>query len=224
MLKHVITTLIILAASPSFGETPSSTKLDINPEIIQNSPVLQRWQNQVPNVLEDIKNDPSFRTRLRFGYSQFPSSGQAGGLNLGIEDVFIGKTNFVVNGNYQTTFNGKHQAYGANLQYYLRPLGSYINFAPVIGYHHLESDKYTSNGINLGAKLQLSLSRGGAADISLTQSWVAPGSTAEVGLTKLSFGYSVTRNLRISTDIEKQNARQSKDSRVGLVLEWMVGK
>jgi hypothetical protein len=224
VLKHVIPTLMMLAASPSLAETPSSTKLDINPEIIKNSPVLQRWQKQVPNVLEDIKNDPSFRTRLRFGYSQFPSSGQAGGLNLGIEDVFIGKTNFVVNGEYQTTFNGKHQAYGANLQYYVRPLGSYINFAPVVGYHHLETNKYTTDGINLGAKLQLALSRGGAADISLTQSWVAPGSTAEVGLTKLSFGYAVTRNLRLSTDIEKQNARQSKDSRVGLVLEWMIGK
>ncbi len=30
---------------------------------IKDSPVLQRWQRQVPNVLEDIKNDPSFWTR-----------------------------------------------------------------------------------------------------------------------------------------------------------------
>lgn len=38
---------------------------------IENSPVLQRWQRQVPNVLEDIKNDPSFRTRWRLGYNRF---------------------------------------------------------------------------------------------------------------------------------------------------------
>jgi hypothetical protein len=222
VLKYVVPILILLTASPTLAETPSPSKLDLEPEIIQNSPVLRRWQNKVPNVLEDIKNDPSFRTRLRFGYSHFPGSGEVGGVNLGIEDVFIGKSNFVVNGEYQATFNGKYQAYGANLQYYLRPLGSYVNVAPVVGYHHLETNQYTTSGINLGAKLQLALSRGGAADMSLTQSWVAPGSTVEVGLTKLSFGYAVTRKLRVSTDIEKQNARQSKDSRVGVVLEWML--
>jgi hypothetical protein len=67
----------------------------------------------------------------------------------------------------------------------------------------------------------LVLSRGGAADISLTQSWVSPGTDEEVGLTTLSFGYAVTRNLRLSTDIQKQNSLEDKDSRVGIVLEWM---
>jgi hypothetical protein len=32
----------------------------------------------------------------------------------------------------------------------------------------------------------------------------------------------VSKKLRFSTDIQKQNARQSKDSRVGLLLEWML--
>ncbi len=214
---------LFLMAAPVWCQTPSSTAqdLDFSPEIIKGSPVLQRWRRQVPNVLEDIKNDPSFRTRLRFGYSQFPSTRQAAGVNVGIEDMFINRTGLTVSGEYQAAFNGKREAYGADLHYYLRPLGSYINVAPVVGYRHLETNLYSTDGVNLGARLMLVLSRGGAADISLNQSWVAPGTAQEVGLTTLSFSYALTHNLRISTDIEKQNARLNKDSRVGFVLEFM---
>lgn len=215
---------LLLTASPAWCEQPHSNAqdLDLSQEVIKNSPVLRKWRSRIPNVLDDIKNDPSFRTRLRFGYSQFPSTGQAAGVNIGIEDAFIGSSGLTVSGDYETTFNGKREAYGTNVNYYLRPLGSYVNIAPVVGYRHLETDRYSTDGVNLGAKLLLVLSRGGGADISLTQSWVAPGSSEEVGLTKLSVGYAVTRNLRVSTDIEKQNARQGKDSRVGIVFEWMI--
>jgi hypothetical protein len=41
-------------------------------------------------------------------------------------------------------------------------------------------------------------------------------------LTTLTFGYAVTRQLRLSTDIQKQNAPEQKDSRVGIGLEWML--
>ena len=42
--------------------TPSPVKLpedslDLSPEIMENSPVLQRWHKQVPDLLEEIKND-----------------------------------------------------------------------------------------------------------------------------------------------------------------------
>ena len=103
----------------------------------------------------------------------------------------------------------------------MRPLGKYINFAPLVGYRHLETDKYSTDGVNVGVRLLLVLSRSGAADISLTQSWVSPGTDEEVGLTTLSFGYAVTQNLRLSTDIQKQNSPEDKDSQVGIVLEWM---
>ena len=208
-------------SAPQSETTRKSEQLDLSPEIIEGSPVLQRWLRQVPNVLEEIVNDPSFRTRLRLGYSQFPSTGQAGGVNVGVEDVFVGRTGLTVSGEYQAAFNGEREAYGGDLRYYLRPLGSYVNVAPVVGYRHLETDEYSMDGVNVGARLLLVLSRGGAADFSLTQSWVSPGTDEEVGLTTLSFGYAFTSNLRLSTDIQKQNSRQSKDSRVGIVLEWM---
>lgn len=218
---------LLLTSAPTGGAsqpqiTPSAAEsLDLSPEMIESSPVLQRWLRQVPNVSAEIVNDPSFRTRLRLGYSQFPSTGQAGGVNFGVEDAFIGRTGLTVSGEYQAAFNGDRTAYGGDLRYYVLPLGGYINFAPVVGYRHLETDRYSTDGVNLGARVLLVLSRGGAADISLTQSWVSPGTDEEVGLTTLSVGYAVTRNLRLSTDIQKQNARQQKDSRVGVVLEWM---
>ena len=202
--------------------TPKPTQdLDLSPEIIDSSPVLQRWRQNVPNVFEEIRNDPSFRTRIRLGYSQFPSTGQAAGFNVGVEDIFIGRTGLTVSGDYQRSFNGKREAYGADLHYYVLPLGSYVNIAPVVGYRNLQTDKYSTDGVNVGARLMLALSRTGAADLSLTQSFVSPGSSEEVGITTLSVGYAVTHNLRLSTDIQKQNAPQHKDSRVGIVLEWM---
>ena len=223
-----ISTSLFLGISPAQSQTqpqgtpkPEASELDVSPETMENSPVLQRWRRDVPNVLEEIRNDPSFRTRVRLGYSQFPSSGQAGGVNIGVEDVFIGRTGLTVSGDYQTAFKGQREAYGADLRYYVFPLGSYVNIAPLVGYRHLETERYSTDGLNVGARLMLVLSRSGAADISLTQSWVAPATNEEVGITKLSVGYAFTRNLRLSTDIEKQNARQRKDSRIGIVLEWM---
>jgi hypothetical protein len=87
----------------------------------------------------------------------------------------------------------------------------------------VEGDSYSTDGVNVGVRLQLQLSRTGAADIALSQSWVNPGSDSEeVGLTTLTFGYAVTDHLRLSTDLQKQNAPQQKDSRVGIGLEWML--
>ena len=199
----------------------SPGSIDLDPKLIESSPVLQRWLKQVPDVLADIKRDPSFRTRLRLGYVQFPSSKQAGGLTVGIEDVFVGRSGLTLNADYQTAFNGSRQAWGGDLRYYVRPLGSVINLAPVVGYRHLETTRYSTDGIHVGLRLLLVPSRTAAADLAVTQSWVAPGSENEVGLTTLSFGYALTHNLRLSTDLQKQNSRFRSDSRVGISLEWM---
>ena len=206
---------------PQTTSQPAAQELDLKPEIIENSPVLQRWLKKVPNVLEEIRNDPSFRTRLRLGYSQFPSTDGASGFNVGVEDVFIGRTGLTVSGDYQRSFNGERESFGTDLRYYVLPLGSYVNVAPQVGYRNLTTGNFSTDGVNVGARLMLALSRTGAADVSLTQSFVSPGSRDEVGMTTLSFGYAVTHNLRLSTDIQKQNSREEKDSRVGIVLEWM---
>jgi hypothetical protein len=138
--------------------------------------------------------------------------------------VFVpvsGATGLTISGDYQATFTGARQAGGADLRYYLLPLGGYFNLAPVFGYRYLQTTRYTTDGLNVGFRVQAVLSRTGAADISLTQTWVAPQQSDEVGLTRLSFGFALTRNLRMSTDVDWQNSKQKKDNRYGISLEWM---
>ncbi|WP_414623568.1 hypothetical protein [Calothrix sp. CCY 0018] len=166
-------------------------------------------------MLRDIKNEPSFRTRLRLGYSQL--YGDAG--VIGFEDVFI-IDKFTVSGEYQKAFNNNFENYGAELNYYLLPLGGYLNFSPLIGYRNLETSDYSTSGVNLGVKLLLILSRGGGADIAFTRSWVV-GTESEVTLTKLSASYAVTNNLRFSTELGEQKVSGSKERQVGFFVEWM---
>lgn len=215
----------LLVQNPAQPETPpaptNNQTIDISPEIINGSPVLQKWLKGIPDVMNDIKTDPSFRTRVKVGYSQYPSAGQSGGIHAAIDDVFFGRSGLSASANYNSASNANRMAYGVDAQYYLLPLGGYINITPLVGFRHLQTDKYNRDGLNLGVKLMLVPSRGGGADIALSQSWVGFGSDTETGLTTLSVGYALTNNLRLSTDIQQQNARENYDSRVGFGVEWM---
>ena len=212
---------------PAIAQSETNTenavdRVEIAPAVLEDSPVLQRWIEAVPDLLSDMQHDPSFRTRLRIGYANFPSSNQASGIHVGIEDVFIGQTRLTLSGDYQSDLEGDRQSYGGDLRYYVLPLGEYINVAPIVGYRSLVTNRYEVDGLNLGVRLQVVPSRTGAADVSLTQTWVAPYSEEEVGLTTLSFGYALTPQWRLSTDIQLQNSKQRQDSRVGVVAEWML--
>ncbi|MEB3309027.1 MAG: hypothetical protein VKJ02_02230 [Snowella sp.] len=228
MLSGIFTTIYPFRANSESKEpaiAPDQTqltedKLDLPPEILESSPTLQRWQQEIPDLIEDIKHDPSFRTRIRLGYNQFPSSNNQGGLGVGIEDLFIGQSSLTFNASYETSFRDR-QSVGANLNYYLLPLGGYINIAPVVGYRYIQTNDYHTQGVNVGAKIILPLSRSGAADVSFTGSFISPGSDDEVGIFNLSVGYAITNNIRLSTDLQQQNSRAQKDNRVGIYLEWM---
>ncbi len=207
---------------PVKAQEINETELDIPQEIIEDSPALQRWLQETPNVLEDIRHDPAFSTRFKVGFSLFPSNDDAIGINIALEDVFISNTSLTISANYYTAFNSDRVAVGANLHYFLFPLGSYINFAPLVGYRYIQSNDHSSDGINLGLRLILALSRTGAADLSLSQSFVSLGSKEEIGITALSVGYAFTSHLRLSTDIELQNSPINKDNRFSLNLEWLL--
>ena len=208
---------------PPVGEGPTSSDLDLDPDILQNSPVLQDWLQNPPDIADEIRNKPSFRTRLRVGYAQFPSSGEASGIHVEVEDVFlIAGTGLTVSGDFSRSWNNARESFGAEARYYLLPLGGYVNLAPTVGYRSLETLDYTSNGLDLGLRLMIIPSRGGGADIAVGQHWVAPGADREVGMTSISVGYAVTPNLRIGTDVEFQNSSSGQDSRIGLLLEWLM--
>lgn len=216
-----------LPAWPELGETVSNLDaesdftLDIDSQILEESPVLQRWLETVPDIQADIRRDPAFRTRLRLGYVGFPDEDGTGGILIGIQDLFIGQTPLALSAEYAVGDGGDRESIGVDAQYYLLPLGGYVNIAPVVGYRAVEIDGVTSDGAHLGLRAIVVPSRTGAADLSFAQTWVAPGSEQEVGLTTFSFGYAVTHNLRVATDIQLQKGPAGRGSRVGLLLEWM---
>ena len=194
---------------------------DIPDRVLKESPTLRRWLKEVPDLLEDIRHDPSFRTRLRLGFTIFPSTDNTGGINLGVEDIFIKRTGLTISADYQSAFNGDRNAYGADLQYFVLPLGNYFNLAPLVGYRYVQSNDFNTDGLHLGLRLMLAFSRTGGGDISLSQSYISPGGSEEVGITSLSVGYAVTSKLRLSTDLEWQNSIEDHDSRAGINLEFL---
>lgn len=218
-------TSVCIANPPAIAQsvTPQELgdRLEIPDRVIEQSPTLQRWLKEVPDVLEDIRHDPSFITRWRIGITTFPSTDDAVGINLGIEDIFIDRTGLTISADYQTAFNGDRAAFGADLHYFLFPLGNYVNIAPLVGYRYVQSNNFNTDGLHLGLRLMLVFSRTGAGDISLSQSFISPGGSEEVGITSLSAGYAVTSQLRLSTDLEWQNSIENNDSRAGINLELL---
>lgn len=208
--------------SQESGEDASGDLLELPPEVIDGSPILQEWLEQIPDIADEILHEPSFPTRLRLGYAYFPSTAQVGGIQVGLEDWHVlEESRLTVSGSYARSWNGQRQDYGAEARYYLLPLGGYLNVAPVVGYRYLETSRYTTDGLNLGFRVLLVPSRGGGADVAVSQTWLAPGSGDEVGLTSISVGYGVTQKLRLATDIQFQNSRVGQDSRLGILIEYV---
>ena len=182
----ILTSLFGQSLAQSPLEPEPTAPLNLSPETIDQSPVLQRWLESVPKVRSDIRNAPSFTTRNQAGYTFFPSS------------------------------------YGAELHYYVLPLGSYFNVSPIVGYRHAESgDDYSIDGAHVGVRARFVPSRTGAADITLDQSWIV-GDSESLNITQLNLGYAVTSNLRLSTDLEWQRTASEGDGRVGINLEWSL--
>lgn len=189
-------------------------EFDLTPEIIEQSPVLQRWLEEIPHVWEDISSDPSFPTRVRLGFVRVAD--HRGGWSVGLEDVFVGGTGLTLGGLYEDTGDG-NGALGAEFRYYMLPLGSSVNVAPVVGYRNLSEQRYNRSGLNVGVRVLVVLSRGGGSQLSLSQTWVAPLSNEAISITTLSVAYALTRSLRISSDFQRHNGK----GQIGIFMEWI---
>lgn len=214
----------VVSAEPTANQH-LDTELELPPDTVENSPVLQEWLQETPDVLSTIHHEPSFPARLQVGYALFPSSRDEQGLAIGIEDVFVGDLPLTVNVDYVANFDGEDQdreAYGAHLRYYVLPLGSYVNMAPIVGYRHVEAVDYRESGVQVGFQVKVVPSRGGGADFAYTQTWVSPTDNDAVMITQLEFGYGLTERLRLATDVEWQFAPGATDSRLGIGLDWML--
>ncbi len=213
----------VLLAEEAQSTPDEFPPLELDPSILEESPVLRQWLEDIPDIAQEIRHDPSFRTRLRVGYANFPSNGEISGFQVGVEDVFVWPgTGLTASADYHRSGNGQREAYGAEARYYLLPLGGYVNVAPSLGYRSVSAPGYTTDGLDLGLRLMIIPSRGGAADFSLSQHWVAPGTDSEVGITRFNLGYAVTSHLRLASDLEFQNFRFGQESRWGLGLEWLL--
>lgn len=215
--------LCLSISSPATAETISeqvaSEDLTLDREVIESSPVLQRWLANPPDVLYDIYNTPSFNTKLRLGITSRDSSL---GFDLGIEDAFIGKTPLAISGSYQQEFSGRESSWDANLRYYMFPLGSYYNLAPQVGYRQLNLfDQPHTSGLDVGIQGILVLSPR-SADLKLSHTFTDPGGNNETSITSLSTSYAITRNWRLGSNIQWRRSPVRNDSRVGFVLEWAL--
>jgi hypothetical protein len=207
-----------IATNPS----PSTTAQDLNLPPTLQSPTLEKWRQAIPNVKTDIDNDPAFRTRIRLGYESFGDrSTNPTGWQLGLEDLRLGTSRATFNAHYRSNSTGRDRDFGADVNYSLMPLGKKFQLAPTIGYRRLTVENNATTGLNLGLRTRLILSRRSGADITFDQSWVAPGSDRETSLSRLSVGYAITKNVRISTDWQLQRSRQNNADRFGLAVEWM---
>ncbi len=210
------------AADPPDNNAAIADSISLPPEVIEQSPVLQRWLQSVPNVQSDIRNDPSFTTRIQAGYTFFPSSDSTGGFIVGVDDVFFGEMPLTLSADYQQNFRGDRTAYGVDLHYYVFPLGNYFNLSPIVGYRHAESGSdYQIDGAHVGLRARFVPSRTGAADLTVDQSWIV-GDSESLNITQVNLGYAITPDMRISTDFEWQSTPDDGDSRVGVNLEWSL--
>jgi hypothetical protein len=201
------------------GETSisqSATDLKVDREVIDNSPVLRRWLTNPPDLLDDIYNSPSFDTKLKLGIT---SRDNRFGVDLGVEDIFLGQSRFTASASYQSEFSGRENGFEANMRYYVLPMGSYFNIAPQVGYRQLNVfDRSSISGVDVGLQGILVLSPH-SADLRLGQTFTAPGSNSELSITSLSASYALTKQIRLGSKIEWRRSPIVNDSRVGFVME-----
>lgn len=209
----------------SFAETGSGAisdpaQLNLDPAILESSPTLQKWLGEPVNVLEDLRHDPSFATRIRVGYGQVSAGEDRGTLNLGVTDLFLGNTGITLDGCYGSDLGDRHR-FHVDANYYVRPLGHYVNGGPTLGYHQVQTPTQDQDGLALGVKMIFALSRTGAADVTVSQRFVNPGKNTEMGITRINVGYAIAPSFRLSTEFENQNATWNRDRHVGLFLEYL---
>ena len=105
----------------AYGDTKMARRardIEIDRQVIESSPVLRRWLENPPNLLDDIYNVPSFDKKLKLGIT---SRNNSLGIEAGFEDLFVGQSPLTVNGSYQTEFSGRESELQANFRYYLLP-------------------------------------------------------------------------------------------------------
>ena len=208
---------VLLGASPALAQGIAE-ELDLEPSIVEESPVLQRWSRETPDLLEEIRTEPIVPTRLEAGVADFDDEF---GLRLAIEDFYPGRTQLSLMGDYWQSLESDAVSWGARLRFFLRPLGKRLNVSPVVGYRNIARSDFTRDGVIAGGRLQVALSPGGGADASVAQLFLRPGSDREVGLTLFSAGYALSDKIRLSATLQRTRSNRGRETDASIGLAWI---
>jgi len=193
-----------------------AAEVGIEPALLENSPVLRRWLQRPPDILQDIQNTPIFSPHLRTGIT---SRNNDLGAEISVEDIFVGQTPITLSGSYQTEFAGREQSVALQMRYYTLPLGSYFNIAPTLGYRQISPNQQPQvSGVDLGVQGVFVLSPH-AADLRIGQTFTAPGATNETGITSIAASYAITTTIRLHSRVEWRRNPGFYDQRFGMGLE-----
>ncbi len=198
-------------------KTSSTTAIDLGQyqDLVHDSPVLRRWLEKPPDLLQEIRNTPVVPTRLQVSL-------QSTTWSLGVEDVGLGDR-FTLSGEYQQSRErSADQDYGSLLRYYIAPRGSRMNLAPQVGYRAIQESDRSLSGPQFGAFVILALAPQ-AADLTLSYSWLAPREAEEstATLATITAAYALSPSTRVAARYQRRNSTISQDGTFGLVLEWI---
>ncbi len=190
--------------------------LGLDGPIVENSPVLRRWLQRPPDLLEEIRNTPVLPTRLQAGFES------ASEWRVGLQDLRLGDR-LTLSGDYrQSSENPEIRQYGSEVRYFVAPLGSRFNLAPQLGYRVLEQENRRLSGVSYGAFAVLALAPG-AADLTGSYRWVAPqeGEEGQATLAEITAAYAISPSFRLAARYSLHHSTLTWESSFGVGLEWI---
>ncbi len=197
-------------------ESPLAIELGLDEEVVDSSPVLQRWLNDPPDLLDEIRNTPAVPTRLQAGID-------VSGWSVGISDLYLVER-ISLSSHYQQSFDRPQDAtFGSNLRYFVAPVGSRLNLAPQFGFGRIDQlDRFVS-GPQYGAYFVLALDPG-AADLTLSYNWLDPSRSTQEGeatIGDITAAYALSDSTRLAARYRWKHSTITKDQDLALILEWV---
>ncbi len=184
----------------------------LDAELVDSSPVLQRWLEETPNLLDEIRNTPAVPFRLRGGLASNRE------WTAGAEDIPL-YDRLTLSGDYRAAFDEQSDIeFGASLRYYLLRRGSYFNIAPQLGFRHLDLADNLTEGVLVGLVGTIALAPG-TADLVVTYGLLDPLASDEATLGSVTTAYHLSPELRIAGQVNWRNTINQNDIAVGVLLE-----
>ncbi|MEN9229829.1 MAG: hypothetical protein Q6L68_02890 [Thermostichus sp. DG02_5_bins_236] len=197
-------------------DSVSLSRLGLDGQIVEDSPVLRRWLQNPPNLLEEIRNTPVLPTRLQ---ANFESSSH---WRIGLQDLRLADR-LTLSGDYrQSADEPEDRQYGSEIRYFLAPIGSNFNLAPQLGYRALEQEDRSLSGMSYGAFAVLAFAPG-AADLTGSYSWILPREQQEgqATLAEVTAAYAISPSFRLSARYSLRHSTLTRESSLGFGVEWI---